>query len=77
MRMMKSGGSLSLPNIPVVHLSLAGLVLLLGLCVVVSGYCYYRYKGGKSFRRVIRKKMRRRRRNAQKHSTLSGRSATH
>jgi hypothetical protein len=59
---MKSGGSLSLPNIPLVHLSIAGLVLLLGLCVIVSGYCYYRYKGGKSIRRIVRKKIRHRRR---------------
>jgi hypothetical protein len=62
MRVMKSGGSLSLPNIPVLHLSIAGLVLLLGLCVIVSGYCYYRYKGGKSIRRIVRKKIRHRRR---------------
>jgi hypothetical protein len=45
-----------------VHLSIAGLVLLLGLCVIVSGYCYYRYKGGKSIRRIVRKKIRHRRR---------------
>jgi hypothetical protein len=62
MRVMKSGGSLSLPNIPVLHLSIAGLVLLLGLCVIVSAYCYYRYKGGKSIRRIVRKKIRHRRR---------------
>lgn len=71
MRAMKTGGSLGLPNIPVVHPRTLSLLLLLALFVLVSGYCIYRYKGGKSFRRIIRRKLRHRRRRAEQQSPPS------
>lgn len=68
MRVMKSGGLLNAPNLPVVHASLLAMMVLLVLCIALAGYSYYRYKGGKSIRRVIRKRLRHWRKKAEDRS---------
>jgi hypothetical protein len=70
MRVMRSGG-VNFPNLPVLHLQSLTLWVLLALCIAVSGYSYYRYKGGKSFRRMIRKRLRRWRKRAEERSAAS------
>jgi hypothetical protein len=44
------------------------MMLLLVFCVALAGYSYYRYKGGKSIRRIIRKRFRHWRKKAEDRS---------
>jgi hypothetical protein len=56
------------PDLPVVHVSVLAMMLLLVFCVALAGYSYYRYKGGKSIRRIIRKRFRHWRKKAEDRS---------
>jgi hypothetical protein len=57
-----------LPGLPVVALDAPLLILLLVLCVLLAGYSIFRLAGGKSLRRIIRRRRRRYRQHKTRHS---------
>jgi hypothetical protein len=61
---MHSGGpdfKMLTPGFPVVTPRTSILILLLILTVLLAGYCIFRLAGGKSLRRIIRSRRRKRR----------------
>lgn len=67
---MKSGGSINVPDLPLVHASRSFMLVLLILCLCAAAYCCYRLMGGRGLGWAIRKKLRRRREKSDEGRTL-------